>query len=219
MKTLIILFVLLLSLQSYGQIIHDESYEDESFWKFKAKLESCLLKKDLKLFKTFLADTIQESRYSCNQKGCSKDEFIKICFNKKETVWNDMLKIVRFGFHQIKNEYYNQNTFQAPSYLKTINPYEKIVVLGKNVNIRKEPNTKAKVLQQASFESFDYDFDLDETKIIHQEGISWLKIKLANKQTGYIALKFTSYPIIKEMSVMRIKGEWKIISYYHSTGC
>ena len=51
------------------------------------------------------------------------------------------------------------------------------------------------------------------------DGIDWLEIYLENDKMGYIAEKYTSYKIIKELKIAKVNGEWKIIWYYNKPGC
>jgi hypothetical protein len=221
---------LLICRTSHAQLIIDESYKDESFWTFKAELESCLLNRDKTKLKSMLADTVYESKDGCGNPGCSKDEFIEYCFNDDDDqdTWEEMLRITRFGFHRYDSLYQHFLTnvvafgFQAPSYLKTINTDDEIIVLGENVNIREKPSKNAKVIAKASFEKFKCDCNIltsKETTYQTADGIDWLEIYLPNGHVGYIAEKYTSYNVIKELTVVKIKGAWKIVSYSHAPGC
>ena len=72
MKRLITIFGILCIVQCFGQLIQDESYQDESFWKFKIKLESCIIRKDTTQLKAFLAESIHDSNDGCGNQGCLK---------------------------------------------------------------------------------------------------------------------------------------------------
>jgi len=229
LKRIIITILIFISYQSFGQLISDESYKDESFWKFKTKLESCVIQQDTSCLKEFLADRIHESN-EYGTRGCSKDEFIGYYFRngEDEIVWEEMQKIIRFGFHRFESQTlelpikHDKISFQAPSYLKAINPELEIIILGENVNIREKPSLKAKIIKQTSFEKFNCDCDIfttKETTFQKNNGIEWLEIYLSDGQIGYVAAKFTSYLIFKEMTISKVNGEWKIISYYHPPGC
>jgi len=44
-------------------------------------------------------------------------------------------------------------------------------------------------------------------------------VKLKGGKVGYIAAKYTSSSLNNQMTVAKIKGEWKIISFFQQMGC
>src|SRR5215510_696039 len=102
MKRRILLILMLLGVQSYGQLIHDDSYIDRDFWIFKSKLLSCVLDKDTIRLKEMLADRIFESKDGCGY--CTKDAFMRYLFGEGsgEDSWNSIQKILRFGFSRLE---------------------------------------------------------------------------------------------------------------------
>lgn len=224
--------LLTISIQLNGQLISDESYKDESFWKFRNELERCIIEKDTTELKKYLAERIHESNDGCvdSIRGCTKDEFISYYFghNNEEEVWDEMLKVIRFGFYQIESEDLNypvahsKESYKAPSYLKNVNATKEVIILGQNVNIREHPSLKSRVIKQASFEKYRCDCNIltvKETTYQSSDGIDWLEIYLDQGKIGYVAEKYTSYSVIKEMQISRVKGKWKVIWYYHPPGC
>lgn len=228
MKTALLILLSLVTLSSFGQLVHDESYTDESFWKFKAELESCILKKDTMLLKTFLADSILESNDGCGY--CPKEEFINYMFPKdyEAETWEELLQIVRFGFFKTESEStkfpvkHEKEIFKAPSYLKYVNTDKETIILGTHVNIRAKPALKAKIVKQVSFEKFKCDCNiLDVLNTTYQtvDGIDWLEVYIADNKVGYVAAQYTSYHMNRELVVAKVNGEWKIISFYKGPGC
>ncbi|GAA4815822.1 hypothetical protein GCM10023330_25030 [Litoribaculum gwangyangense] len=229
MKSLIYILIGLFCLTANAQLISDESYLDSDFLKFKNDLLNCVIKKDTTKLKELLAERVFESNDGCGYPGCSKEEFIKYYFNEgAERSWNDMFKIIRFGFIRDKDENperivpHDSTIFYGPSYLKNVDTDNEIIVLGENVNIREKPSLKAKIIRTASFEKFKCDCNILTTKkTTYQivEGIGWLEIKLSSGEIGYVASELTSSDLIKEMTIAKVNGEWKIISFYQSPGC
>lgn len=225
-----LLFAIGISTIGNSQIIKDETYLDKDFWTFRAKLEEAIINKSTTKLKKLLADKVRESNDGCGASGCDKDEFIEYYFGdgSVDETWEEIKTVVRFGFIRRIDEYtempvkHDKTVFQAPSYLSEIDEDNEIIVLGEKVNIREQPSLNAKVIKQASYEVFKCDCNIltsKETTYQTKEGIGWLEIYLENNKIGYIAAKYTSYEIIKEMTVGKINGKWKIISYYHSPGC
>ena len=170
MKTVFIFLLLLISGIASAQHIQDESYLDSDFWIFKAKLEACLLAKDSKAFENFLADRIFVGEDAWKESTYSKAEFLayyeldeRRSQSARET-YRIMLKIMRFGFTQIeyKEQYnfpelFNELVFQAPSFYTKIEEEKELLILGTNVNIRAAPSKTAKIIHQASYETFPCD--------------------------------------------------------------
>ena len=229
MKRFILIITILLTVKSYGQLINDESYLDFSFLKFKAELLNCVIQKDTVKLKGFLAERVLESNDGCGYPGCTKEELIRYYFNgDSDYSWNSMLTILRFGFTRIEDKNpdlivpHEKIVFKGPSYLNKIDTDNEILVLGENVNIRKKPSLKSEIIRTTSYEVFKCDCNISTmTNTTYQtvDGISWIEIKMEDNKIGYIASKLTSYDLIKEMTIAKINGEWKIISWFNSPGC
>ena len=229
MKNLKYILIGLFCLTANAQLISDESYLDSDFLKFKNDLLNCVIKKDTTKLKEFLAKRVFESNDGCGYPGCSKEEFIKYYFNEgAEQSWNEMFKIIRFGFIRDKDENperivpHDSTIFYGPWYLKNVDTDNEIIVLGENVNIREKPSLKAKIIRTVSYEKFKCDCNILTTKkTTYQiiDGIGWLEIKLSSGEIGYVASELTSYDLIKEMTIAKVNGLWKIISFYQSPGC
>ncbi|WP_299125398.1 SH3 domain-containing protein [uncultured Tenacibaculum sp.] len=229
MRNFIFTLTILFSINSFGQIINDESYLDLSFLKFKTELLNCVMQKDTLKLKDFLAERVFESKDICGYPGCPKDQLIKYYFKESaEDSWKDMLAILRFGFSRLEDENpdnivpHDKVIFQGPSYLKKIDTENQLLILGENVNIRKEPSLKSEIIRTATYEVFNCDCNtLTMTNKTYQtvDGINWIEIKLEQNKIGYVSSKLTSYDLIKEMTIAKVNGEWKIISWFQTSGC
>ncbi|WP_156039746.1 SH3 domain-containing protein [Aureispira sp. CCB-QB1] len=229
------LYLFFWSFSIQAQLIQDESYLDESFWIFKNKLEASILTEDKEAFKKCLADNIILGGYACDNdaSSCSKEEVMKSYFENDANAaesWNALRWILRFGFKRMtKSRHIDSRIikngiprFQAPSFKTKIDEENELIVLGERVNIREEPSLNAKVIRQASYEVFACDCNSNtHKKTTYQEvdGIGWMEIKLKNGKVGYIAAKYGSNIESRELTVAKIKGEWKIISFFMPLGC
>ena len=91
------------------------------------------------------------------------------------------------------------------------------------------PSLQGKILSSVSREVLTYNEGMDISDIewprpddfgrIETEKYNWIQVRLKDGRFGYIAEKFTSLWTYKELSVMKIRGEWKIISFFHAPGC
>ncbi|MCB9256301.1 MAG: SH3 domain-containing protein [Chitinophagales bacterium] len=229
MKNFIYLFIAVFCFQAKAQWIKDESHLDADFLQFKKELLACAIQKDKIKLKEFLAERVFESNDGCPYPGCTKDELIQYYFiNNAEDSWNDLLKVIRFGFIQKLDENpdrivpHDSLIFYGPSYTEGVDSNEEVLILGENVNIREKPGLDAKVIRTASFEKFSCDCSIltnKESTYQNRDGITWLEISLPSGQGAYVAAEFTSKRLSREITIAKIEGEWKIISFYQSLGC
>lgn len=231
MKIILQIILLFLCLPAHSQLIHDESYLDESFWHFKTKLEYAVMKKDTGLLSDLLAEKVYESPDGCGYPGCPKDEFLRLYFDRSsglsEMTWTEMSSILRYGFEKIPAdssgfEIQDSIVFRAPSYLGKIDNDAELIVLGQNVNIRDKPGIKSKIIRTSSFEIFDcFCSTATQTEQSYQqvEGIGWVEVRMGNKALGYIASKYTSYDIYREILIGKENGKWKLFSFAKTRYC
>ena len=145
-----------------------------------------------------------------------------------EETWWEMRTVVRFGFRKVKDENpegivpHDEMIFIGPSYLEEIDTDKELLILGENVNIRQAPSLSADVIRTASYEVLACDCNIliqtDETYQV-ADGLEWVQVKLPSGGVGYVASKLTSSAIIKSMTVAKVEGDWKIISWFHAPGC
>lgn len=229
MKYLLVFTFLITGLTVQSQLIYDESYLDASFWQFKSTLTSSIIARDTTQLKTMLADHVFDSEHGCGYPGCSPSQLIKTYFSKPEaTGWQEMTNILRFGMkrltspRRLEGEETWEAAFQGPSYLSTINNETEALILGESVNIRNKPGLKSQVIRQASYEKFTCDCSIETqtaTTYQHIDGLTWLEIKWGKGQLGYVASKLTSYEKMRELTIAKIEGKWKIVSFFLPSGC
>ena len=217
-----------ISIAQSPTLIHDESYKDYSFWKFKAQLEEAIIEKDIQLLAPLVADRLMMSDNLCPYEGCLKSFFLKDLEDTGSYYWQILEKITRFGFTYTESQdtktpvAHDKQVFKGPSYINNINTDTETIILGSNVNIRERASLKSKVIRQATFEKFKCDCNItDQTETTYQDadGLLWLEIKLGNGKVGYVAAKFTSSDFSTELVIGKVNGNWKIISIYTPSGC
>ncbi len=229
MKTTMVFLASLLTLtfSGFSQTVYDQSFRDASFVKFKTQLMQAVVDRDTaKLFPLLAAQVhVNEDRCSYAAKECFMNQF-RQGGPDAEKLWDDMMQIVSFGFSRnvIKNDIYRLASegdliFQAPSYLNGFDDKNKtyLFVLGQGVNVREQPNVKSKVIAQASFETLRYIDPLVtglRSDFHFYNGKQWFEVVLADGKTGYIIEDYVSANINRELSVKKVNGEWRIISFF-----
>ncbi len=230
MKTfLTLVLAVVMTMSTFAQFEKDASHEDLDFWKFKVQLENYVKAKDVHGLKQLLADNVYGNEHNYEMMDVSKEAFIDNYFQEDaEDSWSVLASILRFGFSKNKNRNLAgpvpvpETTFNGPAYLNEINSDTELIILGQNVNIRRFPALDAKIIGKASYEKFDCDCDIttmDKDAYQIADGITWIRIRLADGRTGYVASKYTSFEMTKELTVGKVQGEWKIISFVQSPGC
>jgi hypothetical protein len=111
----------------------------------------------------------------------------------------------------------------APSYFKHFEEGLEVYVLGKDVNIRRQPSLQSEVIRRVTMQKFGcivppqpdgfsrITWDVD--------GFDWLQIQLKGGEVGYVATKFTSLELRKRVIVSKESGQWRIKWYFHPPGC
>ncbi|WNJ17623.1 SH3 domain-containing protein [Pontibacter sp. G13] len=238
------LFFLLLawlgSAPLFAQVPADQTYLDPSFGAFRHQLMNCVLNQDTSCLKELLADTVMESKDGCDYPGCPKDKFIQYLFGDPQyaqTQW-DLLKVyLRFGFISVSTQAEKEKSafafprgqkvegriFQAPIYLNAVDRQIQMLILGENVNIRKSPSTSAPVVKRVSFEVVNCDCGIEhvtEETFVHTEGRDWIQVLNADREViGYVAQSLTSFQYSRILTIAKVDGDWKIISFFQLPGC
>lgn len=216
--------------------IHNQNLADPSFDTFKLQLAAAVEKRDINLLSPLLGDSILESRNGLC-KYCSKAKFISIsCKEDSSKVYSndfwqqaefhlklgfarpternpdDYATLVQTGEHYISPPYnYHNNN-------------DTILVFDTGVIAYSEPFITSKPVGKVNISAFatvnthladDYDFFIYN----QDEDIAYIRIQLSNGKTGYVKQKHTSQAIYKQMTVAKINGKWKIVSFYHPPGC
>lgn len=233
---------ILISVQVRAQFNYkfDETKSDKDFQTFAYELKDIIEKRDTTRLFPILSDSIFESKDGCGYG--SKSCFIEIMKFREQGdscwFWQEADKLMLFGFiNGRKNTPWKslnlgEKTFQSPSFShKTSfsNTFNLLFVHAQNVNIRKKPNVHSEIIQQISHDTLVYNSGLSIENIHwpkHEkhgqrdtDGYIWIQVQLPNQQFGYIAERFTSLWLYKEMTISKINGKWKIISFSHPSGC
>lgn len=215
------------------QIIKDDSYNDPEFVKFKMQLVEAVLKRDTTLLFALVDDRVLVSDEPCGQipLNCFKDIFRGVPASVNPA-WDDMYRAISFGFSE---NHIRQNmpgyahkgevVFQAPSYQSRVPDNNKqLLVLGQMVNIRQSPDVHAPVVDRVTFKKLDYNDPLTSSSVTaynRVNGKMWYEVLLADGSKGYIIEDYVSASLQREISIKKVDGTFKIISFYQRAqpGC
>lgn len=230
MKPFLLSIFLFSSLIGWGQRVDivDESYLDSDFLEFRNELLNCVLRKDTIEIQKFFFSCVFEGKDICGGFCCSNEEIMSYFFN--ETQFSQSFSLLfsqlRFGFRRVIDSTHfgplrfistGELVFQSPSFLNEFDSYEELMLIGENVNIRSGPSTDSEVLETSSYSLYRYDWG--NSLHIDEEGNNWVEIKLTDSEIGYVLFQLTSLSIDKELTIGRVNGEYKIISWFNIGGC
>lgn len=236
MKTLkligmVLLLMLAAKVATAQKMITDQSFEDESFLRFKVKLMQAVLDRDtVQLF------ALVDNNVKTNLEGMSsKDQFRELfrddlyAHDLEYDLWAQLMEVVSFGFRRrIMDDHVNpylaekgETIYQAPSFQAFLDgDYNgHLMVLADNVNVREKPTIYSKSLGRVSQQRLAYSYPDHGVSPIFNDGYNWVEVELKNGKKGYIADIFTSLKMSREISIRKINGEWKIVSFFNPPGC
>lgn len=237
--TLVLVNFLFLSVSAQNNpYFHVEPKDDIAFKEFKKQLTTAIEKRDTNLLKPLLADSILESSNGLC-KYCAKTKFIGINCTEQETLpysndfWEQAEKLITLGFTKPteQNPDYYANIVKKGEHLVSPpynyhNSFDSVLVLEKGIFIRKEPLKTSKVVTIVNYtvlptlNSDNVDYDRYDYYIYNQdEDIAYIRVKLPNSEVGYLDASYTSQAVHKQITIAKINGAYKIVSYYHPPGC
>ena len=207
-------------------LVNDQSFSDPTFLAFKLNLTQSVIERDTGKLFALLADNITTNDNDCHYTNNSCFKTLFQTSGETNLVWDELYELISLGFSKNKlarknffwRAYKGDVIFQAPAYYKYIEDENKqLVVLAKNVNIREQPGTRAKSIGVASFELLNYNNPYSgnsPTAYNNIDGELWYEVKMWDGRLGYIHEDYVSPKIKHELSVKKIDGDWKIISFY-----
>lgn len=228
---LMMLLSLITNLALAQKMINDQSYEDESFLKFKVKLMQAILDRDTAQLFALVDENVKIGMDELPSKKQFREIFRDDFYTHgvEYDLWKEMLEVISFGFRRKVmddnvNFYHAQKgevIYQAPSYQVFLEgEYSShLFVLADNVNIREKPTIYSKSLGRVTQQRLTYRYPDHGVSAIFNDGYNWVEVDLKNGKTGYVADVFTSLKMSHEISIKKVNGEWKIVSFFSPPGC
>lgn len=196
--------------------------KDKSLLTFVNQLKTAVKKKD----KAFLLSVL-DPQIKCDLGGEDGIEAFKKIWNLDAgdtSIWHQLDKMLELGGAFNKEDREGRYTFAFPYPhfldLGNVDDYFSVgVITGKNVNIREQPNLKAKVLTQMSYDVIwfvETEPGLQKTAGNNPWGEpEWYQIESQDHKTkGWVFWKYVCSPLGYRMYVYKNRmGKWKISSF------
>ncbi len=189
----------------------DEAKKDPSFFAFREKLIAAAKKKDSKYLLSIVAtdikngfggeDGINEFKSRWDFGGPDNGDF-----------WVEFLPVIMNGGSFTKD---GKNTiFFAPyvfqAFPEDLDVFKHRVVIGKNVNLRKDGSANAPVVAALSYNIVK----VDEENSIEGRGkdgvMDWYAVETLGGKKGFVKAEYVRSPVDFRAGFEKIKGEWKM---------
>lgn len=209
------------------QVVIDESYLDPEFLQFKLDLTEAVLQRDVEKLRPLVHHTVTFS-YDAPEDE-SGEAFIELMKQNGENwLWDELYDLISWGFKRERiTEGYPEETgsnyyYHAPSFGDDFDWHEKLVITGRNVNIRSAPGTHNPVIAQATWQVFPYHSVLFEEVVAEELTINhkgWYELVMPNGNLGYVIEDYVSARILAWLDIRKFEDGWKLVSFYHPPGC
>jgi hypothetical protein len=187
----------------------DEAAKDPAFFTFRARLIQAVQRRDATYLLSILSPKISNS-FGGSEGVAEFKEMWKPELSQSK-VWTELAKVLSLG-----GAFDKDGSFSAP-YLHARWPetegdgFEVGVIVGENVRVRATPQITASVIQNLSFDIVDVpDW---QTAKARGEKRNWVKIKLSDGQTGYVAEEFIRSPIDYRAVFEKKDGRWLMTAF------
>jgi hypothetical protein len=216
MRRIFVLFMLLLVFAPNvaGQIQKlypvDEAAKDPSFFTFRARLMQAVQRRDATFLLSILSPKIENSFG-----GDGGIEEFKTTWKPERAqseVWIELAKALSLG-----GAFDKDGAFSAPYVFAkwpedtSIDVFGSGAILGENVRVRAAPQITSSVMRNLSFDIVEVpDWQRNKAR---GEKRDWIKVKLADGQSGYIAEEFIRSGIDYRAVFQKQDGRWLMSAF------
>ena len=206
--SLVILFAFInVSAQKERQVLPvDEGVTDASFKAFRGK-------HDVKYIPGILDPAIKNS--FGGDGGIEEFKEIWKINSPTSKLWDELLIVLTNGGSFSKGE--GNNLFCAPysfnNFPDDLDAFEYQMIFGSNVNLRAQPNLKAKNVLLLSYNVVKVDYKNSVSDKNKEGEYTWLKVETLGGRRGYVNAKFVRSPIDYRACFEKKNGKWKMTAF------
>lgn len=215
MKTLFLLLAIATSTFAQERYVKpvDEGPKDASFLAFRTKLIAAAEKKDVNHIISILDPKITSS-FGGHVGISDFKDFWKIN-DKNSKFWDEFLRVMKNGG---KFDGKGYGSFTAPYLFSTmpsdLDQFDYHAIFGNKVNLREQPNTNARVINQLSYNIVKID---EEAAVKRKTGsgewdweYDWHKVETLGGQKGWIKAEYVRSSIDYRAGFEKKRGVWKM---------
>lgn len=184
----------------------DEAVRDPELFAFRARLQAALARQDAAAVLEMVDPRIKNTFG-----GDDGIEAFQRLWKLKEAdsrLWEELGLVLALG-----GSFQNADNFVAPyvfsRWPETVDSFQNVAVLGRNVRVRAEPRAGSPVLTALSFDLVEVSVPGRE-KMTPEQSRDWTAVKLRDGRTGYISSRYVRSPVAHRAFLTRKDGSWKL---------
>lgn len=186
----------------------DEAAKEPTFFTFRARLIQAVHRRDAAHLLSILSPKIQN-----DLGGDGGIEEFKTMWKPERAqsdVWTELAKVLSLG-----GAFDKDGIFVAP-YISAKWPddkdsFELGAIIGEKVRVRAAPQISSSIMRELSFDIVEVP-DWQKNKA-RGERRDWIKVKLSDGQSGYIAEEFIRGPVDYRAGFAKEQGRWVMIFF------
>jgi hypothetical protein len=186
----------------------DEASKEPTFFTFRARLMQAVQRRDATYLLSILSPKIQNSFG-----GDGGIEEFKTTWKPERPqseVWTELAIVLSLG-----GAFDKDGTFEAP-YISAKWPEDKDsfelgAIIGEKVRVRAAPQISSSIMRELSFDIVEVS-DWGGNKA-RGEKRDWIKVKLSDGQSGYVAQEFIRSPVAYRAAFAKEEGRW-VMTYF-----
>jgi Bacterial SH3 domain len=186
----------------------DEAAKDPTFFTFRARLIQAVQRRDAAHLLNILSPKIHNS--FGGDGGIEEFKTMWKPERAQSEVWTELAKVLSLG-----GAFDKDGIFEAP-YISAKWPEDKDgfelgAIIGENVRVRAAPQISSSIMRQLSFDIVEVtDWGGNKAR---GEKRDWIKVKLSDGQSGYVAEEFIRSPIGYRAAFAKEEGRW-VMTYF-----
>lgn len=189
----------------------DEARTDASFLAFREKFIAAVKRRDVKFLLNTLDRDIKGS-FGGHSGIADFKTLWKLDRPNESDLWNELLTVLTNGGSFSKES--KTREFCAP-YSWTVFPsdldaFEDQLIFGNNVNLRAQPELKAPVVAQLSYNVVKVDYENSVKKPQSENDYEWLKVATLGGKKGFVNADFVRSNVDYRGCFEKQSGKWKM---------
>ena len=181
----------------------DEAAKEPTFFTFRARLIQAVYRRDSAHLLSVLSPKIQNS--FGGDGGIEEFKTMWKPERAQSEVWSELAKVLSLG-----GAFDESGIFEAP-YISAKWPEDKDsfelgAIIGEKVRVRAAPQISSSIMRELSFDIVNVpDWQKNQAR---GEKRDWIKVKLSDGQSGYIAEEFIRSPVDYRAGFAKEQGRW-----------
>jgi len=188
----------------------DEGAQDPSFIAFRAKLLTAAAARDTSaVLRAFAPDATISFGGDSGPEGV-RDLWLRPGIERETDFWTALVQTVSLG------SVVQGDIVSAPYYFlampEALDPFEHVIVVGEQVRVRSEPTLSGSVLGSLTYQVVPR-APVDGVFETTADGYTWVPIRLASGERGWIADTFVRSPVGLRAGFEKRGSTWQILYF------